>query len=141
MRCRFLVMALALVAVSAWVNTTAAAPVPPGAGQPPADPLGSAFLGVEIRTNDPIFGALVGVAYPNGAATRAGIAAGDRITQIAGADVAGHWELQRTLRCYRPGATVKVTILREGVTHVIPVRLGCQVPDTALGEPALPIGP
>ncbi|MGN6770207.1 MAG: Do family serine endopeptidase [Rhizobiaceae bacterium] len=92
------------------------------------------WLGVEIQpiTNDIAdslgmksdHGALVSSAQDNSPAKKAGIAAGDVITQVDGKDVNSSKELARAIGDYTPGKSVGITIWRGGKSQTIEVSLG-----------------
>ena len=69
-------------------------------------------------------GALVSSAQDAGPGKKAGIAAGDVITQVDGKDVASPKELARMIGAYSPGKSVDVTVLRNGKTETVKVDLG-----------------
>src|SRR6478672_6019106 len=69
-------------------------------------------------------GALVSSAQDNGPGKKAGITAGDVITQVDGKDVASPKELARLIGAYSPGKSVDVTVLRNGKTETVKVDLG-----------------
>jgi len=76
-------------------------------------------LGVEA-TN----GALVADPQDDGPAEKAGILAGDIITAVNGKAIKGPRELARIIAGYDPGASIDVTLLREGKEKVISLELG-----------------
>jgi serine protease Do len=92
------------------------------------------WLGVEIQpvTNDIAEslgmkndkGALVSSAQDDSPAKKAGIVAGDVITQVDGKDVDSTKELARLIANYAPGKPVDVTVLRNGKTETVKVELG-----------------
>ncbi|WP_027167793.1 Do family serine endopeptidase [Mesorhizobium sp. WSM3224] len=69
-------------------------------------------------------GALVSSAQDDGPGKKAGIAAGDVITQVDGKDVASPKELARLIGAYAPGKSVDVTVWRDGKTQTVKVDLG-----------------
>ncbi|GLR42470.1 serine peptidase [Mesorhizobium amorphae] len=69
-------------------------------------------------------GALVSSAQDDGPGKKAGIAAGDVITQVDGKDVASPKELARLIGAYSPGKLVDVTVWRDGKSETIKVDLG-----------------
>jgi serine protease Do len=69
-------------------------------------------------------GALVSSAQDAGPGKKAGIAAGDVITQVDGKDVASPKELARMIGAYSPGKSVDVTVWRDGKTDTVKVDLG-----------------
>ncbi|TIQ34288.1 MAG: Do family serine endopeptidase [Mesorhizobium sp.] len=69
-------------------------------------------------------GALVSSAQDAGPGKKAGIAAGDVITQVDGKDVASPKELARVIGGYAPGKSVDVTVWRNGRNETVKVDLG-----------------
>ncbi|MBZ9987650.1 Do family serine endopeptidase [Mesorhizobium sp. BH1-1-5] len=69
-------------------------------------------------------GALVSSAEDAGPGKKAGIAAGDVITQVDGKDVASPKELTRLIGAFAPGKSVDVTVWRNGKDETLKVDLG-----------------
>lgn len=69
-------------------------------------------------------GALVSSAQDDGPGQKAGISAGDVITQVDGKDVASPKELARLIGAYPPGKAVDVTLWRDGKSETVKVDLG-----------------
>ncbi|RWC32602.1 Do family serine endopeptidase [Mesorhizobium sp.] len=69
-------------------------------------------------------GALVSSAQDDGPGKKAGITAGDVITQVDGKDVASPKELARLIGAYSPGKSVDVTVWRDGKSQAVKVDLG-----------------
>ncbi|TPK81304.1 Do family serine endopeptidase [Mesorhizobium sp. B2-4-13] len=69
-------------------------------------------------------GALVSSAQDDGPGKKAGISAGDVITQVDGKDVASPKELARLIGAYSPGKSVDVTVWRDGKSQTVKVDLG-----------------
>ncbi|MBN9275119.1 MAG: PDZ domain-containing protein, partial [Mesorhizobium sp.] len=69
-------------------------------------------------------GTLVSNAQEAGPGKKAGIVAGDVITQVNGKDVDSPKELARTIGAYAPGKSVDVTVWRDGKSQTIKVDLG-----------------
>ncbi|TGS08332.1 PDZ domain-containing protein, partial [Mesorhizobium sp. M2E.F.Ca.ET.209.01.1.1] len=69
-------------------------------------------------------GALVSSAQDDGPGKKAGITAGDVITQVDGKDVASPKELARLIGAYSPGKSVDVTVWRDGKSQTVKVDLG-----------------
>ncbi|KUM24195.1 serine protease [Mesorhizobium loti] len=69
-------------------------------------------------------GALVSSAQDAGPGKKAGITAGDVITQVDGKDVASPKELARMIGAYAPGKSVDVTVWRNGKNETVKVDLG-----------------
>ncbi|MFD9898059.1 Do family serine endopeptidase [Mesorhizobium sp. NPDC059025] len=88
-------------------------------------------------------GALVSGAQDDSPAKKAGIVAGDVITQVDGKDVATTKELARLIGAYQPGKSVDVTVWRGGKAETIKVDLG-KLPNgdkmASAGKPSEPSG-
>src|SRR5215218_1567435 len=69
-------------------------------------------------------GALVAEPQPNGPAVKAGIQAGDVITAVNGQAVKDARDLARQIGALAPGATVKITALRNGAEKSFNLTLG-----------------
>ncbi|RVD68920.1 Do family serine endopeptidase [Mesorhizobium sp. M4A.F.Ca.ET.029.04.2.1] len=69
-------------------------------------------------------GALVSSAQDDGPGKKAGITAGDVITQVDGKDVASPKELARLIGAFAPGKSVDVTVWRDGKSENVKVDLG-----------------
>ena len=69
-------------------------------------------------------GALVSGAQDAGPGKKAGITAGDVITQVDGKDVDSPKELARVIGAYAPGKSVDVTVWRDGKSQTVKVDLG-----------------
>ncbi len=88
-------------------------------------------------------GALVSSAQDGGPGKKAGITAGDVITQVEGKDVASPKELARLIGAYSPGKSVDVTVWRDGKSQTVKVDLGT-LPSTdkqASADPQQPAAP
>ncbi len=81
-----------------------------------------AFLGLGLgRGTD---GATVEGAYPGTPAARAGITSGDRITSVGGTPVSTAEALQRAVRAYAPGDSVRIAWTdTSGTSHIATVTL------------------
>jgi serine protease Do len=96
------------------------------------------YLGVQIQPVTPEIqeslnlknqeGALVGEVQPNLPAAIAGIRARDVIIEVDGQPIKTVRELQRKIAGFRPDATVKIKVIRDGKEQVIDVRLA-KLPD------------
>lgn len=86
-------------------------------------------------------GALVSSAQDGGPGKKAGITAGDVITQVDGKDVDSPKELARLIGAYSPGKPVDVTVWRDGKSQSIKIDLG-KLPSTdkqaSADQPAAP---
>lgn len=124
-------MAASLLLACAGVGTSA--PVPRA---PAPDPMGPACMGCEFDTlavrvpgqGGVPEGLSITSVYGGSAARRAGLQAGDVITKFNGIEFTGQkaaifYDLKRELGTLRPGATVPVTIERNGETLTLRVRL------------------
>ncbi|WP_315919476.1 Do family serine endopeptidase [Mesorhizobium sp. SP-1A] len=69
-------------------------------------------------------GALVASAQDDGPGKKAGIKAGDVITQVDGKDVESSRDLARMIGAYQPGKSVDVTLWRDGKAETVKVDLG-----------------
>jgi serine protease Do len=69
-------------------------------------------------------GALVSSAQDAGPGKKAGITAGDVITQVDGKDVASPKDLARMIGAFAPGKSVDVTVWRNGKNETVKVDLG-----------------
>ncbi len=80
------------------------------------------YLGVAPGQATGGFG--IGRVVPDGPADQAGLQAGDVITAIGDHDVTDAFTLRATLRKFKPGQTVLVTIRRDGTSKTLNVTLG-----------------
>ncbi|GAA4218021.1 S1C family serine protease [Actinocatenispora rupis] len=91
---------------------------------------GRAALGVTVRPavdeNYQPAGALVVSVTANGPAAKAGIRAGDVITNVGGTQVTDVTDLTTALAAHKPGDTVEVTVDRNGSSQKVQVTLGEQ---------------
>lgn len=69
-------------------------------------------------------GALVSNAQDDGPAKKAGVVAGDIITQVDGKDVASPKELARLIAAQAPGKAVELNVWRQGKSETIKIDLG-----------------
>ncbi len=69
-------------------------------------------------------GALVASVQDSAPAKKAGIVAGDVITQVDGKDVQSSRDLARMIGAYQPGKSVDVTLWRSGKSETVKVDLG-----------------
>jgi putative serine protease PepD len=70
-----------------------------------------------------IFGAGIQEVTPGSAADAAGLEAGDLVTAVEDHPISGSESLVATIRSYRPGDTVSLTVLRDGKEIVLKVTL------------------
>ena len=68
-------------------------------------------------------GAVVAEVVPGEPAAQAGIKAGDIVTAVGSVKIGSSGDLLTELRKYKPGETVKVTVLRDGQEQTFDVRL------------------
>ena len=66
----------------------------------------------------------IGSVLESGPAAKAGAQAGDKIVKLGDSAIQNPNDLSQALRALRPGATVKVTVLREQKEVVLDVTLG-----------------
>jgi serine protease Do len=102
------------------------------------------YLGVQIRGLDPEVaarlgvpkgtGVLVGQVFPNTPASKAGLQAGDVITEIAGKKVKDGHSLQRTVADLPLKQPVDVTVVRDGKSVVLHVTITEQPGDFGLAR-------
>jgi putative serine protease PepD len=89
---------------------------------------GRASLGISAQTVADAAGQPAGVGIasvtPGGAAARAGIAAGDIITALAGQQVASLAALQSVLAAHKPGDRVQAQLTRDGTEATVTLTLG-----------------
>jgi serine protease Do len=86
-------------------------------------------------------GAFVARTLDDSPAATADLKAGDVITTVDGANIAGPKELTAKIRALAPGATVQLGVLRNGAGRTVSVKLGAMAFDRqgriALDMPAL----
>ena len=81
-----------------------------------------AYLGVSTTTGDR--GARVAEVTPSGPADTGGIRVGDDIIRVGGRAVNDSDDLGSVVQEFKPGDTVEVEVVRDGVERTIEVRLG-----------------
>jgi hypothetical protein len=74
-------------------------------------------------------GALVAGAFDDSPAAKADIRAGDVITALDGETIAGPRELSAKVRALAPGATVQLSLSRDGAARAVSVTLGAMAFD------------
>lgn len=82
-----------------------------------------ATLGVSVYGSQEPPGALVGSVLPKSPAQAAGLEAGDVITKINGKEVTSPVDLAQTVRSYKPGEEVTLTVDRRGRTLELKTKL------------------
>jgi len=100
-----------------------------GAGQPPPPPgsTGSgygAYLGTVPDFTPVDRGVKLSGVTAGSPADKGGIRSGDVVVAIAGKDIADLQAMTDALRAHKPGETVTVSVLRDGVARVVTVTLG-----------------
>ncbi|MEO5924044.1 MAG: DegQ family serine endoprotease [Bryobacteraceae bacterium] len=89
-------------------------------------------------------GALVGDVEEGSPAEKAGLKAGDVVTQVNGSHIADSADLRVRIAALAPGTTAKLKVLREGTERDINVVLGSQKAEEQASNgsgPAIPEGP
>jgi serine protease Do len=107
-----------------------------------------AMLGVTVQpvTSDlaqslqlpTVHGALVNDVKAESPAARGGIKTGDVITAVNGSEIQGSNELRNLVSSLTPGSTATVTIIRDGRTQQVPVKLAEMAGERASREDAAP---
>lgn len=93
--------------------------------------LDTAFLGIEgAPSQGDRAGALITVVMPETGAADAGLQVDDVVVGFAGVEVFGINDLAAQVRTHRPGDTVELTLIREGVEMTFSVTLGVR-PDAS----------
>jgi membrane-associated protease RseP (regulator of RpoE activity) len=85
---------------------------------------GGAFLGIAADVRAGGDGVRLGSIVPGSAAERAGLRAGDVLVRLADTALHGFPDLREQLGRRRPGETIQVVYLREGLDHATSVTLG-----------------
>ncbi|WP_269304790.1 S1C family serine protease [Aeromicrobium sp. HA] len=93
------------------------------------DTVEHAQIGVQVRSatgDDQVttIGAEIGEVSSGGAGDKAGLKAGDIVTKVDGNPVSDNQALVATVRGYKPGDTIELTVLRGDKTQEIEVELG-----------------
>jgi aminopeptidase YwaD len=88
-----------------------------------AAPTGGAFLGVAADVRAGWDGVRLGSVVPGSAAERAGLRAGDVLVRLADTGLHGFADLREQLGRRRPGDTLGLVYLREGLDHATSVTL------------------
>lgn len=111
--------------VGSWLATPGLENVPLSIGVvsvgPRLVPLRSPALGVIIEESDQ--GPLVREVLPRSGAARAGMEAGDVITQLDGSQIASRQGLVQAIRGRRPGDKVQLQLVRDSQTMTLDVEL------------------
>ncbi len=90
----------------------------------PTPQAGGAYLGLRFSTVPNTDGVAVDMVVPGGPSDKAGMKAGDVITQFDGKKVENQEDIRKILQDKKPGDKVKVEVLREGETQELEVTLG-----------------
>jgi S1-C subfamily serine protease len=90
----------------------------------PTPRAGGAYLGVRFSSVPSTDGVAVDMVVPGGPSDKAGMKAGDVITQFNGKKVENQDNIRKILQEKKPGDKVKVEVLREGETQELEVTLG-----------------
>ncbi|MGH7415197.1 MAG: M28 family peptidase, partial [Candidatus Rokuibacteriota bacterium] len=102
------------------------APAPRAARGQSSDRAGGAFLGIAADVRAGWDGVRLGSIVPGSAAERAGLRAGDVLVRLADTGLHGFPDLREQLGRRRPGDTVHLVYLREGLDHTTSVTLGAR---------------
>ena len=103
-------------------------------GAPAIEKAGPGFLGVQVRVGPN--GNAIEVVKPieGGPAEKAGLKAGDLITQLDGEAVGGVQELVKSIGSHKAGDKVKLQFVRDGKAEEINVTLG-EIPKDLIKDP------
>lgn len=100
------------------------APAPRAARGEASPRVGGAFLGIAADVRIGWDGVRLGSIVPGSAAERAGLRAGDVLVRLADTALHGFADLREQLGRRRPGETLRLVYLREGLDHATSVTLG-----------------
>jgi S1-C subfamily serine protease len=103
-------------------------------GAPAIEKAGPGFLGVQVRVGPTGNGIEVVKLIEGCPAEKAGLKAGDLITQLDGEAVGGVQEFVKSISSRKAGDKVKLQISRDGKTDEINVTLG-EVPKDLIKDP------
>jgi len=101
-------------------------PAPAPRGRSAERSSGGAFLGIAADVRSGWDGVRLGSVVPGGAAEQAGLRAGDILVRLADTGLHGFADLREQLGRRRPGETVSLVYLREGLDHATSVTLGAR---------------
>jgi len=99
------------------------APARRSARAAPPERAGGAFLGIAADTRAGWDGVRLGSVVPGSAAEKAGLRAGDVLVRLADTGLHGFADLRAQLDRRRPGETLRLVYLREGLDHATSVTL------------------
>jgi hypothetical protein len=85
---------------------------------------GGAFLGIAADSGAGWDGVRLGSIVPGSAAEQAGLQAGDVLVRLDGTGLQGFSDLRALLERHRPGETLRLVFLRDGLDHATSVTLG-----------------
>jgi hypothetical protein len=85
-----------------------------------------AFLGVAADSRAGWDGVRLGAIVPGSAAEQAGLQAGDVLVRLDETGLQGFSDLRALLERHRPGETLRLVYLRDGLDHAISVTLGAR---------------
>jgi len=100
------------------------APAPRAARPGPAGRAGGAFLGIAADVRAGWDGVRLGSVVPGSGAERAGLRAGDVLVRLADSALHRFADLREQLGRRRPGDTLRLVYLRDGLDHATSVTLG-----------------
>ena len=87
---------------------------------------GGAFLGIAADSRAGWDGVRLGSIVPGSAAEQAGLRAGDVLVRLDQTGLQGFSDLRALLERHRPGETLRLVYLRDGLDHAISVTLGAR---------------
>jgi hypothetical protein len=87
---------------------------------------GGAFLGVAADSRAGWDGVRLGSIVPGSAAEQAGLLAGDVLVRLDETGLQGFSDLRALLERHRPGETVRLVYLRDGLDHATSITLGAR---------------
>jgi len=82
-----------------------------------------AYLGVQLDSTSTVAGAKIASVHGNTPAAKAGLRAGDVVTQVDGTKIDSADALQSAIDAKQPGDTVSLTFKRNGETQVVQIKL------------------
>jgi len=88
-----------------------------------------AYLGVHIEDVDG--GARIADVVPGGPAAKAGLRAGDLVTEVDGEELQSGDELRLAVEAHKPGDSLELTVERDGETKTLTVELGTRPASSA----------
>lgn len=79
-------------------------------------------------------GVLIAQVQPNSAAAKAGVQAGDIVISVAGKTIESAAALRNEIGALRIGDVIKLTVLRDGKSRIVDVKIGEPVADVASAQ-------